>query len=171
MILFFANKKMIMKYLLTILFSLFAILIYSQELKFVKATMQTVNHGASPTSTTTYFMLLEKNKKFKWSVDSVVSIATGEKINYNIVKVDNPESTSPKYEQVKSFNKCDLGKYQLTFSITKNKGSGGRPGSPQNQKADTTNIEGGIIIYYTSKGKTQKIKIVEFEKLDTINAP
>lgn len=133
--------------------------------------MQTVNHGASPTSTTTYSTFLQKNKKFKWSVDSVVSISSGERVVFNIVKVDNPESNSPKYEQVKSYNKCDMGLYQLTFSVTKNKGSGGRPGSPQNQKVDTTNIEGGVIVYYTSKGKTQKLNVVEFDKLDTINAP
>ncbi len=134
--------------------------------------MQTVNHGASPTSTTTYSVFVKKNKKFKWSVDSVLSVSKGEKVNYNIVKVDNPESPSPKYEQIKSYNKCDLGLYLFTFSITKNKGSGGRPGSPpQNQKVDTTNIEGGVIIYYTSKGKTQTIKVIEFDKLDTINAP
>ena len=93
-----------MNRILIILFSFFSFAAFSQELKFVKATMQTVNHGASPTSTTTYSVFVKKNKKFKWSVDSVLSVSNGEKVNYNIVKVDNPESPSPKYEQIKSYN-------------------------------------------------------------------
>lgn len=155
---------------LTFLFLLFSATGIGQELKMDKATMQTVNHGASPSSTTTYTIILEKNKKFKWQIDSVVTISGREAVKYNVVKVDDPDSNSPKYEQVKSYNKCDIGKYLITFTITKNRG-GGRPGSPQNQKADTTNIEGGVIIYYRVKGKTKMIKVDVFEKLDTINAP
>jgi len=150
---------------------LFSTLSFSQELKLLKATSQKVNHGASPTSTITYTITLEKNKKFKWKIDSVVSISSPQQVKYNIVKVDNPDAVSPKYEQVKSYDKCDKGKYQITFSITKQNSGGGRPGSPQHQMADTTNIEGGVFVYYSVNGKTKKIKVESFEQLDTINAP
>jgi hypothetical protein len=144
---------------------------FSQELKLQKATSQKINHGASPTSTTTYTVTILKNKKFNWQIDSVVSISSAQQVKYNIVKVDNPDAVSPKYEQVKKYNKCDKGNYQITFSITKSHGGSSRPGAPQNQMADTTNIEGGVIIYYRVNGKTKKIKVESFEQLETINAP
>ncbi len=62
--------------------------IFAQNLKLMKATMQTINHGASPTSTTNFMVQLKKGKSFVWSVDSVKS-ALSNTINYNIVKVDD----------------------------------------------------------------------------------
>lgn len=155
---------------LTFFFLLFSVLTNAQDLKLKKATIQTVNHGISPTSTTTYTIIVEKQKKFRWSIDSLVGVNSLQTVKYNIVKVDNPDATSPKYTPVSAYNKCDKGLYMITFTITKNR-EGGRPGSPQQQKADTTNIEGGVFIYYTVNGKVKKIKVDEFEKLDTINAP
>lgn len=155
------------------LFFLFFIVssaVYGQDLKLSKATAQTVNHGASPTSSTTYTIVLQKSKKCVWSIDSVLSTATGQAIKYNLVKVDNLNATSPDYKKVEGFSKCDTGMYQITFGITKQRGSG-RPGAPQNQKADTTNIEGGVTICYSIKKKRKQLKVVEFEQLETVDAP
>ena len=152
----------------------FIVLIFSsataQELKFVKATMQTINSGASAVSHTNYSVSFQKNKKFKWSVDSVCSITTGQTVKYTIVSVQDPNAASPRYSPVNTFSKTDTGTYQITFGITKQHGSG-RPGSPQNLKVDTTNIEGGVIIYYHAKAKKKQLKVIEFEQLETINAP
>lgn len=155
------------------LFFLFFIVssaVFGQDLKLSKATMQTVNHGASPTSTTTYTILLQKSKKCLWSIDSVVSTSSNQSIKYNLVKVDNTNATSPDYKKVEGFSKADRGTYQITFGITKQRGSG-RPGAPQNQKADTTTIEGGVTIYYSIKKKRKQLKVVEFEQLETVDAP
>ncbi len=143
--------------------------IFAQNLKLMKATMQTINHGASPTSTTNFMVQLKKGKSFVWSVDSVKS-ALSNTINYNIVKVDDPAATSPKYQQIKSFSKKDKGIYQITFGSTKQNGSG-RPGSPQSQRVDTEIYSNGIIIYYTVNKKKKEMKIDSFEELESIDAP
>ena len=80
----------------------------AQELKFSKATMQTINSGASPSSTTNYSIFFEKNKTFKWSVDSVCSISTGQSINYHISSVQDPTAVSPRYSPLKIFSKSGL---------------------------------------------------------------
>lgn len=149
---------------------LFPLAVSAQDLQLVKASRQTVNLGAAPGSVTTYSILLEKKQKFRWQIDSVCSVLQSEKIKYNLVKVDDPDLSSPNYTQVKCFSKNDRGKYLITFGITKNRGSG-RPGSPQQMKADTTNIEGGVIIYYSAGKKKKQLKVTEFEMLETVDAP
>lgn len=149
----------------------FPLFLSAQELHLLKATMQTVNMGAAPGSVTTYYILLEKKSKFRWEIDSVCSIQTGLPVKYNLVKVDDPDAVSPQYTQVKKFVKADRGKYLITFGINKNRGNG-RPGAPpQNMKADTTMIEGGVNVYYRSKGKKKQLRIDQFEQLETISAP
>lgn len=142
---------------------------FSQNLILEKASMQTINHGASPTSTTNYNILLKKNKSFLWSIDSIVSF-NGNKINYNISKVENISSASPRYFPVTSFAKNDIGTYQLTFASTKRRGEG-RNGAPQHLTVKTEDYSTGVTIYYKAKGKLKKIKIESFQKEETINAP
>lgn len=144
-------------------------LVFAQELKLMKATMQTINHGASPTSTTNYIIQLNKEKTFAWSIDSIHSML-GTSIKYNIVKVDNPDAVSPQYKQVKTFSKKDKGIYQLTFGSTKQNGSG-RQVAPQQIKVNTENFSNGVIIYYSVKKKKINMKIESFEELESINAP
>lgn len=153
------------------IFLLFCSTLGAQELKFTKATMQTLNHGASPTSSTTYTIVLQKKKKAVWSIDSIVSISSGQRVEYSILKVDDPDKESPNYAKVESFKKSDKGLFRIKFGVTKNRGGSGRPGSPQNQKADTTTIEGGVTIYYSWKGKSKQLKVIDFEKLENIDAP
>jgi hypothetical protein len=142
----------------------------AQELKLEKATMQTIHQGASPVSVTTYTVTLLKNKKFCWSIDSVCGIQSGQKVDYKIVKVDDPTVLSPDYKRVEQFKKSDRGRYQISFSKRK-VGQGGRPNAPQNLKPDTTNIEGGVVIHYTSKKRHRKLLVENFEQLETVNAP
>ena len=85
--------------------------------------------------------------------------------------MQDPTAVSPRYSPLKIFSKSDKGTYQITFGITKHHEGVGRPGSPQNLKVDTTNIEGGVVIYYHAKSKKKQLKVIEFEKLETINAP
>lgn len=135
----------------------------------MKATMQTVNHGASPTSTTNFMVQLKKEKAFAWSIDSVKS-ALNKPIAYYIVKVDDPTVLSPNYQQVKKFSKKDKGIYQITFGSTRQNGSG-RPGSPINQRVDAENYANGVTIYYTVNKKKKEFKIDSFEELESIDAP
>jgi hypothetical protein len=162
-------KIRIMKKLL-FLFFIISTAVSAQELKLKKATRQTVNHGASPTSSTTYSILVSNCKKGKWKLDSLISISSNQVIKFNMVKVDDTNAVSPNYKKLDSFNDLGKGNYQLTFGITKQRGSG-RPGAPQNTKVDTTNIEGGVIVYYTVKKKQKQLKIDSFEELEKIDAP
>jgi hypothetical protein len=155
---------------LIFLFLIISSTVAAQDITLKKATMQTVNHGASPTSSTTYNILLCQCKKVRWSIDSVISISSLQAVKFNMVKVDNPDASSPDYKKLDSFKNPGTGNFQISFGKTKQRGSG-RPGSPQNTKADTTNIEGGVIIYYTVKKKHKQLRIEEFEQLETIDAP
>ncbi|MDF2438035.1 MAG: hypothetical protein K0Q95_2411 [Bacteroidota bacterium] len=139
----------------------------AQEITLKKATMQTVNHGASPTSTTTYSVLVCNCKKAKWSLDSVVSISAGQPVTFYVSKVEKKDTINKK---LSSFKNLGTGDYRISFSKTKQRG-GGRPGAPQNTMVDTTNIEGGVVIHYSVKDKRKKLKIDSFEELETINTP
>ena len=116
-----------------------------------------------------YLIQLKKEKKFLWSIDSVHSML-GTSIQYNVVKVDNPDAVSPHYQRVKVFLKNDTGIYQLTFGATKPNGSG-RQVAPQQIKVSEENYTNGVIIYYTLKKKKKSLNIESFEELETINAP
>jgi hypothetical protein len=154
---------------LVLLFLIISSYVFAQDPKVVKATMQTINHGASPTSSTTYLIFVAKSKKCTWSIDSLISISSGNPIKFNIVEVGNPDAISSDYHKAAP-EKLKNGNYRISFGITKQRGSG-RPGTPQNLKADTTNIEGGVIIYYSIKKKHKQLKVDAFEMLETIDAP
>ncbi len=144
-----------------------------QELKLVKAFKITINAGATPTSTINYTVLLEKNKNFNWSVDSVVNVISQKKVKHSIVKVNKKDNMiKPDYEQVKTFSKKDKGVYQITFSVTVSH-SGGipHPGAPINMQLPVQEFSQGAILYYTCKKKTKKLEIKSFEQLETIDAP
>jgi hypothetical protein len=155
---------------LVLLFLIISSTGFAQDIKVEKATMQTVNHGASPTSSTTYTILISKAKKCKWQIDSVMSTASGQNVEFTITEIAEPEVLSPGLKKV-SPKDLKNGNYMITFGVTKKRGSGGRPGSPQNTRVDTTNIEGGVIIYYSIKKKYNSIKVDTFEMLETLNAP
>jgi hypothetical protein len=154
---------------LVLIFLIFSSTCFAQDLKINKATVQTLNHGASPTSSITYTIFFTKVKKGKWSIDSLISSSSGQNIKFNIAEVDHPDAVSPDCKKVapKDLKK---GNYQITFGKVKKRGVG-RPGSPQDQKADTTNIEGAVLICYTIKKKHLQIRIDNFETLETVNAP
>jgi hypothetical protein len=152
------------------LFSIISSTVLAQDLTLNKATRQTLNHGASPTSRTTYKILICNCKKGKWNIDSVISTSSGQAVLFNVFRVEAPASASPKYLKLESANDLETGHYQITFDVTKKHG-GGRPGAPQNQKADTTNIDGGVEIFYSSKKKKKKMKVDTFEELERIDAP
>jgi hypothetical protein len=142
----------------------------AQELRFVRATKQTINSGASPTSTTNYTVELKKTKTGKWCVDSVVNVYTQKPIDYDIAWVDDPSKVSPDFKPVKAFSKKDKGTYQITFASRKNRGSG-RPGTPMNLMVPVADFTQGAIIYYRIGKKRCQMKIESFDELETINAP
>lgn len=154
---------------LVFLFLIISARLIAQDPKIEKYTVQTINHGASPTSSTTYHIFIAKTKKSNWSIDSLVSISSGQNVKFNIVEVKDADAVSPDYNKV-SPGSLKKGRYQITFGTTKQRGSG-RPGTPQNLKADTTIIEGGVVIHYSIKKKHKQIKVVDFEMLETIDAP
>jgi hypothetical protein len=158
-----------MKQLLFI-FLLMHTMLPAQELALVKATMQTINYGASPGSVTNYVIQLCKTKKFAWGIDSVCGILSGKPVKYNFLKIDDPDVLSPQYKPVKLFSKKDKGQYLIKFGIGKRR-AGGRPGAPQNMMADTENVDGGVIIYYRAGKKHKQLKVEVFEQLETVNAP
>jgi hypothetical protein len=141
---------------------------FAQELKLIKATKQMVNHGASPSSSINYTVLLKKDKSFKWSIDSVHT-PLGKSLKFNVVKVENMDAASPNYTKT-NYTKKEKGTYQLTFGTLKKRGSG-RPNSPPNIQVDTENFSSDVIIFYTVKGKVKQLKIDTFEELENINTP
>ncbi len=142
----------------------------AQDMTMIKATKQTINSGAAPTSTTNYLIEIKKSKKCKLSIDSVVNVYTQKTTAFNIVKVDNPESVSPNYKQVNATSIKDKGVFQITFASMKNRGSG-RPGTPMNLMVPIADFTQGAIVYYTVGKKKKQLLVESFEELETINAP
>jgi len=158
-------KRIILLFLLISSFS------FAQDLKLVKATKQTINSGASPTSTTNYMIEVKKSKKCKVSIDSVVNVYTQKSNSFNVVKVDDPTVLSPNYEKVDASKLADKGLFQITFSSMKSRGSG-RPGTPpMNLMVPVADYTQGAIIYYHVGKKKKQLLIESFEQLETINAP
>lgn len=158
-------KRIILLFLLISAFS------FGQDLKLVKATKQTINSGASPTSTTNYMIEVKKSKKCKVSIDSVVNVYTQKSNSFNVVKVDDPTVLSPNYEKVDASKLTDKGLFQITFSSMKSRGSG-RPGTPpMNLMVPVAEFTQGAIIYYHVGKKKKQLQIESFEQLETINAP
>ncbi len=155
---------------LIILFLLISSFSFAQDLTLVKATKQTINSGASPTSTTNYLVEIKKTKKCKLSIDSIVNVYTQKTVSFNIVKVDNADAVSPNYQPVKASAIKEKGVYQLTFASMKNRGSG-RPGTPMNLVVPVAEFTQGAVVYYTFGKKKKQLLIESFEQLEIINAP
>lgn len=154
-----------------LLFLLISSVSLAQELKLVKATKQTINSGASPTSTTNYMIEIKKSKKCKVSIDSLVNTYTQKSNPFNIVKVDDPTELSPNYQKVDASQLTDKGIFQITFSSMKSRGSG-RPGAPpMNLMVPVAEFTQGAILYYHVGKKKKQLVIESFEQLETINAP
>lgn len=141
-----------------------------QELKLLKATKQTVNAGASPTSITNYTVEIKKEKAGKWSIDSVVNVYTQKSVEFRVMKTSDPLVIFPNDEPVKFYQKKDKGTYRIMFASMKNRGSG-RPGSPQNLMVPVADFTQGAIIFYTMGKKKKQLLVESFEELETINAP
>ncbi|MCX6295472.1 MAG: hypothetical protein NTX97_05305 [Bacteroidetes bacterium] len=152
------------------LFLLLSSASFAQDLAMVKATKQTINSGAAPTSTINYLIEIKRSKKCKLSIDSVVNVYTQKTTAFNVVKVDNPESVSPKYKPVNASSIKDKGMFQITFASMKNRGSG-RPGTPMNLIVPIADFTQGAIVYYTAGKKKKQLLVESFEELETINAP
>ena len=157
-------KRFILLFLLSSLYS------QAQNLTLVKATKQVLNHGASPASSTNYKILLCNCSKAKWSIDSVISISSGQRIKFKLFKIEGVNETVQLPINVDAPFNPGTGNFRLTFESIKYR-EGGRPGSPQPTETDTTAIEGGVIIYYSIKKKQRTMKIDSFEELEKINTP
>ena len=144
--------------------------VFAQELKVVNATKQTINSGASPTSTTNYKVQFKKGSAYKWSVDSVVNANTQQSVQYIIVKMDSNDPASVGFKPVKCFSKKDKGIYQIAFASSKKRGSG-RPNSPTGVMVELPDFPKGAIIYYRVGKKKMQMIVETFEELETINAP
>ncbi|MBA3971062.1 MAG: hypothetical protein H0X46_02775 [Bacteroidetes bacterium] len=153
-----------MKHILVLLF-LIPSFLFAQDLKLIKATKQTINSGASPTSTTNYRVEVKRSKSCNWSVDSVVNVYTSKSNLFNITKVGN--STTLQMDPVLIKQK---GIFQITFSSVKNRGSG-RPGTPMNLMVPVADFTQGAIIYYRVGKKKKQLTVESFDELETINAP
>ncbi len=158
-----------MKHLI-ILFLLLSSFSFAQDLTVLKATKQTINSGASPTSTSNYLVEIKKTKKCKLSIDSIINVYTQKLVPFNTVKVDNADFVSPNYQPVKASAIKEKGVYQLTFASMKNRGSG-RPGTPMNLVVPVAEFSQGAVIHYTIGKKKKQLLIESFEQLETINAP
>jgi hypothetical protein len=158
-----------MKYIF-FLFVVFDLSLSGQELRLKSATMQTINQGASAVSSTTYRIRLEKSRKYKWSVDSIIGIQSGQPVDFQIMKLGDDTVLKPGSQLLREFKKTDKGLFEIVFGIQKSRGNG-RPNAPQNMKVDTTNIDGGVYIYYRTKCRKKKIKVDTFEVLETLDAP
>lgn len=160
-----------MKHFLILTFIITTSILNAQTLQVEKATSQRINGGAYPRYTINYMVMIKKEKCFNWKIDSVVNIASKKKVEFNIVKVDNLNATSPNYTQVKVYTKNDKGNYQITFASFKSMGSSGRPGAPDQEIIEEPPFDEGAIIYYRNGKKKMKLLITNFEKLETVNAP
>lgn len=143
---------------------------FAQDLKLIKATKQTTNAGASPTSTINYTIQIKKSKKCKVSIDSVVNVYTQKSSPFNVYKTGNSTVLSPS-KQIDATNIREKGAYDINFYSTKSRGSG-RPGAPPMElMVPIADFTQGAIVYYRVGKKSKKITVESFEELQTINAP
>lgn len=146
--------------------------VVAQELKLVKATKQTINSGASPTSTTNYTIQVKKSKKCVVTIDSVVNVYTQKSGKFNVFKVGSSTVLSPtSQQQIDASNIKEKGIFNINFSSMKSRGSG-RPGTPpMNLMVPIADFTQGAIIYYRAGKKKKQLLVEAFEELETINAP
>ena len=144
---------------------------FAQELKLQKATKQTINAGASPTSTTNHVLELKKSKKCTFTIDSVVNVYTQKAIAFTVFKLADATVLAPGNPVVCSNQLKGKGVFQIHFASMKNRG-GGRPGSPpMNLVVPIADFTQGAIVYYRVGRKKKQLIVESFEELETINAP
>ncbi len=145
---------------------------FAQDLKLIKATKQTINSGASPTSTTNYTIQVKKSKKCVLTIDSVVNVYTQKSGKFNVFKVASSTVLSPNNQkQIDAANIKEKGIFNINFSSMKNRGSG-RPGAPPMElMVPIADFTQGAIVYYRVGKKQKKLTVDSFEELETINAP
>jgi hypothetical protein len=141
----------------------------AQPLRLRISEVYTVTEGASGMVVSTYEIYLDKGRKYCGRIDSVVSTRTGEKIDYKFYKVEMTDSTRHRV-RADNFHSKDKGVWAIVFGIRKQRGTG-RPGAPQNLKADTTNVEGGVTIYYTANRKRGTLRVETFTQTENLIAP
>ncbi len=145
--------------------------VFAQDFKFIKATKQTINSGASPTSTNNYTIEISKSKKCKWSIDSVVNLYTSKAVEFQLFKIENATVLSPSNKPIEMTSIKQNGSFQIKFSSMKNRGSG-RPGAPpMNLMVPVADFTQGAIVYYRIGKKKMQLKVESFDELETINAP
>lgn len=153
--------------LLSLLVSNFS---FGQDLKLIKATKQITNSGASPMSTINYSILVNKSKKCKLSIDSVVNVYTQKSSAFTITQPGTGTVLSPSV-LIDAKNVTVKGKYEIHFYSQKSRGSG-RPGAPpMNLQVPIADFTQGAVVYYRVGKKQKKLTIDFFEELETINAP
>src|SRR6218665_1009095 len=118
----------------------------AQELTLKAAKMLTVRLAETSLVSSRCFIDLGKDKKFKWSIDSLVSLSTGKKISYGILHVADLQAVSPDDKAVKAFAKNDTGNYRINFT-------------PERSAKGELNIDKGVVLYYRAKRKTKQLKI------------
>lgn len=144
----------------------------AQDLKLIKSTKQTINSGASPTSTTNYTIQVKKSKKCLLTIDSVVNVYTQKSGKFTVFRESNPTVLSPtNQKQIDASNIKEKGVFNINFSSMKSRGSG-RPGAPPMElMVPIADFTQGAIIYYRVGKKKKKLIVESFEELETINAP
>lgn len=145
---------------------------FAQDLKLIKATKQTINSGAAPTSTTNYTVQVKKSKKCVLTIDSVVNVYTQRSGKFTVFKVGNSTVLSPNNQkQIDASSIKEKGVFNINFSSMKNRGSG-RPGAPPMElMVPIADFTQGAIIYYRVGKKKKQLLVEAFEELETINAP
>ena len=89
---------------------------FAQDLKLIKATKQTTNAGASPTSTINYCIQIKKSKKCKVSIDSVVNVYTQKSGSFTVFKEGGATVLSPKdQKQIDASNITEKGIFNINF--------------------------------------------------------
>ena len=143
---------------LVFIFLLISSVVGAQELEVKQAKIIAVRQAETTLTLYKCQVLLSKDRNFKWSIDSVISLATGKKVRYHLVKVDDPGAVSPDYKSVNSFSKKDKGNYLLSFT-------------PERSAAGELNTAKGIVICYKAKNKRKQLLVDLSGKTETVETP
>lgn len=144
------------------LFLLISTSCFSQELKLISATKQTIISDTSVAFTIKYVIRIDKSENFKWSIDSVINVLSGKKIAYHIVKVCVQKTGLTVFKKVKSFSKKDKRLYEVIFSTSITPTKVVHPGSPVNMQTPELEFSQGAIVYYSCNRKTKTLKVDTF---------
>lgn len=143
----------------------------AQDMKIVKTTKQTINSGASPTSTTNYSIYIKRSKQCKVMIDSVVNVYTQKTTTFEFYMVADAQGNLNTIKRYDSRAIVDKGIFRLDFYSMKKRGSG-RPGAPPTElMVPIADFTQGAIVYYRVGKKKKQLLVEVFEELETINAP